>query len=173
MAATYPRVNLNGDKGLILQLTGTGITTAYQYTSVVNVPTQVPALPSGAAGIQASGSSRNVTIYVSLNSGAGSSITTIDISVEVAYGNYTDFTGTAQTVDLTAAPPWAQVLSQVHAASAALALNSACVFGAAAANKTILVTCALPVVAKNLRIGAKADAAGQAGDILNLFAGAW
>ena len=180
MAASFPLVGPPWDKGLALSLSGTSIlAAAYTYTPVVNPSATVNGTltPTGAC-VQFSGASRQVAICVNLVTAPASPITTITLSVEGAYGNFTDGNGVAQTVDLTVQGHWFQILSQAHTGAGALAVDSALVFGAAplaAPGKTMLLTSAFlgQAKAKHLKIGAKANAIGIAGDVLQLFVAAW
>lgn len=145
------------DKGQVLELLGTGITTSYQYTEVVPDGTSPAKFPP----LQQSGQARQLALYVYGKTGGASSVTTITISVEVCYG------------DPAVAANWAQVLSKVHKAGGTTNVNSAVVLGAAPQEATVMVTCTEFALAKHVRVGAKGDAAGSAGDIVRLFAVAW
>lgn len=145
------------DKGQVLELLGTGITTAYQYTEVVadgTSPTKFPPL-------QYSGQSRQLSLFVYLKTVGGSPVTAVVVDVEICYG------------DPTQAVNWMQVLSKVHQGAGAINVDSVCTFGAAAKEGQVLVTCAELQMAKHVRVGAKANAAGIDGDIVRINAGAW
>lgn len=145
------------DKGEIITLSGTGITTSYQYSEVVPDGTSPTKFPPA----QQSGQARQLALYVYAKTLAGSAITAVTVDIEVCYG------------DPTVAVNWAKVLAKLHSGGGTVNVDLTATLGAAAKEGTFLVTCTEFLLAKHVRVGARADQIGQVGDLLKVFMAAW
>ena len=141
------------DKGVVLSVASSRITTNYTYSQPD---------PSQSSSLKYSGQSRHAGFYIRIvKAKMGSSFKTMTVALEAAYQ------------DLPAA--YAKVLTLLHLGGGTTDVEPGIPAPAAGSETTVLVTCPYlqQTIAKFLRIGIKADAAGVDGDLLEVRAVMW
>lgn len=141
------------DKGLVLSVPGSGLTTSYTYSQPD---------PTQSSPLKYSGQSRRAGFYVRIVKAAlGSMFKTITLALEAAY----------QDLPI----EYAKVLTLLHLGGGSMNVESVIPAPAAGLEMAVLLTCPYlqDTIAKHLRLGVKADAMGVDGDLVEVRAVLW